>query len=539
MKTLFGRCLMLLALTSLVACNGESQVGSIHVATKEIKAGAGGTLAVTTQESAELAGTNLFVPPEALAQDTQITVGLDREPIVAAAEAAGPVADFGPSGTTFASPATLVLPYRLSASQKPGNLYVRALEDDGTQSTLDGAKLTIDAAQGLVSFQVSHFTRFQAGARPDCSSNSACPAGQVCVAGQCSACAAAEICSNGLDDDCDGVVDNGCGAACSAEISCPAGQVCVSGTCQPGCTGGTWCNSACVDLTGDELNCGACGVACAAGQTCVGAVCLQQGCATNADCEADEQCRDGQCGRVCPSSCANPPGPCWATGGYISDWATCACTYPPLAAGSACDDGDPATSADHCDGAGQCLGSTACSSNQGCPAGEQCVRGTCVPIAEICGNGLDDDGDGLVDEGCAEPCSTNVACPAGSACVSGFCQPLSEICDNAIDDDGDGMLDCTDTDCSAASECWLCVSNADCGSDRLCIDGTCQVSCAAGQTLCVDHCVDLQSDLLHCGGCDIACIAGQACNAGVCGVASCRADTDCAAGQHCIGGVCR
>ena len=48
---------------------------------------------------------------------------------------------------------------------------------------------------------------------------------------------------------------------------------------------------------------------------------------------------------------------------------------------------------------------------------------------EICDNGLDDDGDGLVDG--ADP----------------DCQLVQEICDNGLDDDGDGLVDGADPDC--------------------------------------------------------------------------------------------
>ena len=59
----------------------------------------------------------------------------------------------------------------------------------------------------------------------------------------------------------------------------------------------------------------------------------------------------------------------------------------------------------------------------GCSATDQ-VTITVNPCIEICGNNVDDDFDGLIDEGCAE------------------------ICNNGIDDDGDGLIDCADPDCS-------------------------------------------------------------------------------------------
>jgi hypothetical protein len=49
---------------------------------------------------------------------------------------------------------------------------------------------------------------------------------------------------------------------------------------------------------------------------------------------------------------------------------------------------------------------------------------------EICDNGVDDDGDGLVDQ-------NDPDCQA----------PAQEICDNGVDDDGDGLVDGDDPDC--------------------------------------------------------------------------------------------
>jgi cysteine-rich repeat protein len=60
-----------------------------------------------------------------------------------------------------------------------------------------------------------------------------------------------EVC-NGIDDDCDGMVDDGV-------CTCAAGE--------------TRCGTVCVDILFDNLNCGACGSACPAGQTCMRGIC--------------------------------------------------------------------------------------------------------------------------------------------------------------------------------------------------------------------------------------------------------------------------
>ncbi len=60
----------------------------------------------------------------------------------------------------------------------------------------------------------------------------------------------------------------------------------------------------------------------------------------------------------------------------------------------------------------------------------------CGTNIENCSNGKDDDGDGLID--CADP-----------DCASS-CSTSDEVCGNGKDDDGDGLIDCADPDCEAA-----------------------------------------------------------------------------------------
>ncbi len=62
-----------------------------------------------------------------------------------------------------------------------------------------------------------------------------------------------------------------------------------------------------------------------------------------------------------------------------------------------------------------------------------------APFEVDCSNGIDDDGDGLVD--CDDP-----DCQNSNSC-------LVEICDNGIDDDGDGFIDCADGECLGITAC--------------------------------------------------------------------------------------
>ncbi len=68
--------------------------------------------------------------------------------------------------------------------------------------------------------------------------------------------------------------------------------------------------------------------------------------------------------------------------------------------------------------------------------GMSCPLSNPPVFPEICSNGIDDDGDGLID--CDDPdCTLSTDC--------------GEICDNGIDDDGDGFIDGADSECNVSS----------------------------------------------------------------------------------------
>jgi cysteine-rich repeat protein len=119
--------------------------------------------------------------------------------------------------------------------------------------------------------------------------------------------------------------------------------------------------------------------------------------------------------------------------------------------------------------------------------------GTCSSQDEQCGNGVDDDGDGLVDGADAD------------------CGALSEQCGNGYDDDYDGLYDCEDPDCG-----YFCGYEAQCADgkdddgDGLvdCDDPDCFGACGV-ETQCFDGYDDDYDGLYDCDDPDCAEACGQ------------------------------
>ncbi|MGQ0503791.1 MAG: hypothetical protein ACT4TC_00575 [Myxococcaceae bacterium] len=100
-----------------------------------------------------------------------------------------------------------------------------------------------------------------------------------------------------------------------------------------------------------------------------------------------------------------------------------------------------------------------------------------VQSSEICNNGGDDDGDGLVD--CRDPacsgdaacpstsCTTNAQCPSNDFCRAGQCNPTG-FCSVHADCAADYF--CMSSVCSAAGSC---LTNAQCQSGGECWGGWC------------------------------------------------------------------
>ena len=218
----------------------------------------------------------------------------------------------------------------------------------------------------------------------------------------------ADLCGDGLDNDCDGVVDDGCVCAPGATAACydgPAGTegvgVCAAGT---------------MTCVADGSGYGACGGS-------VG--------------PSAETCGDGldnDCDGTVDEGCVCTPG-----------------------TAAACYDGPAGT-----DGVGTCApGSMSCN---GTGTSYGACTGSIGPVADLCGDGLDNNCDGVVDETCVCAPSSTSACytgPAGTAGVGtchagvrtcdaagsgyGACigevRPGGEVCGDGLDNDCDGQVD--------------------------------------------------------------------------------------------------
>jgi cysteine-rich repeat protein len=192
---------------------------------------------------------------------------------------------------------------------------------------------------------------------------------------------------------------------------------------------------------------------------------------------------DDDCGEPDPVTCAV------CTDGQCT---TC------VPAAEVCSDGKD----NDCDGLADCADTSSCPNDTTCAVDMTCQSGVCVPA--ICDDGRCDRG-----EACSLDCSTEkycddnvdnnqdwdtdcqdyTACPDGTKCAEGgyvcamsLC--VKEICNNSFDDDGDFLSDCEDTDCYTDPLC--------CGDTYCRLGESCASDCTTEQ-YCEDS-VDNDAD---------------------------------------------
>jgi hypothetical protein len=378
---------------------------------------------------------------------------------------------------------------------------------------------------------------------------------------------AVEIC-DGVDNNCDGVVDEVCACVVGSVASCysgPAGSDGI-GACQSGIStclaGGVWgpCSGEVLPnlevCDGIDNNCN--------GVVDEGGVCSSIEVCDGIDNDGDGQIDEGfdllsdpmncgGCGNVCAGVCVN---------------GACQITCAPQ--GTPCDDGNACTVGEVQDGACNCI------SGMFLPAGSTAaaqVAGDCQMlvcdgmggITSVVDNAdVPVDGNDCTFDVCVAGMPSNTPSPSGTPCLSGTCDGTGTCVQTCTDNDLDSFTtcagDCDDTnpmifpgatelcdgidnDCDASIDEGVgCSIPNGVGS---CVFGLCTVSfCNAGFSDCdgieANGCeTNINTSVNNCGQCGDPCVlpnANAACVAGQCTIAACLPgffDCDGNAGNGC------
>ena len=285
----------------------------------------------------------------------------------------------------------------------------------------------------------------------------------------------AETC-DGVDNDCDGAVDEGC--PCGIDEECATGH-CVDGVC---CT--VECAGACVacDVPGSFGTCASvpagtdpgddcAALSCAgyyagfAGDTCYGRQDVDE---FDATCNGTGACASAA--ELCPQQ---PLG------------------LPTVTCDALCQTPQPGT----------CTGTTAGACVNIDPGSDSCGIGACEVVSAQCIDG--------------EP----------NECVPGL--PQTEICDNGVDDDCDGDVDeLPPDDVNNCGDCGIACVNPH--GSTACTGGVCDPTCDSGWGSCdgdpIDGCETSLTTLSNCGDCGVPCDLPngvESCSTGSCNLTSC------------------
>ena len=344
----------------------------------------------------------------------------------------------------------------------------------------------------------------------------ACPGWRVCSdkgLGQCSATTPAKEACDGVDNDCDGMTDDG--------TLCDDDNECTEDSCQgeEGCLNDPADGEGCFDqdaCTYDDH--------CEAGG-CVGLPvdCDDANPCTDDGCEPDNGCFHGENSLACEDD-GDPCTEDVCSGGN--------CSHPAGNGGAQCeDDADPCT-LDLCDG-GECTHPAGndgdlCVDDDPCTIEEHCEEGFCV-VGGVKPECLSPCGDGLcsssvADEDCPADCGacgdgvcgineagqSGGTCPKDclAACGDGKCEG-GETCPVDCSGCGDGVCGLNESPELCLADCPVPCGDGDCGlgeNPEIC-PADCAPPCGDGVCQAGENPYNCPEDCSHCG--DGVCGGGE------------------------------
>ena len=390
---------------------------------------------------------------------------------------------------------------------------------------------------------------------PDGKLAGSCKGNRGCSTKGLSECVAApplaEAC-NGLDDNCNGLTDEG---SCDDKNACTLDICDGKSTCSHKLLDGTACDdgSACTD--GDQCQQGACVPGktknCDDKNICTKDQCdAVKGCAHAPDegapcdddnaCTLGDVCAQGQCQAGVPKICKSPDG-CTTATCSLSDGK---CNYVKVAEGTPCEDGVVCTDKDTCK-LGVCGGvpmscddgnvctTDACDAKKGCIATPQgqvtCDDGNPCTLNDKCQSGQ--------CLGAQLVCDDKNACTADACNAQGTCTFLSK---SGACDDGDPCTvgdQCAGFACKPGNMVCACKQDSDCPDDKNVCNGSLYCDTSSVPYGCkvkpatVPHCDD--DNVCTTDSCDPTSGCQHVNNA-----TACSDGNGCTVGDACSGGKC-